>query len=172
MTFLQWGTAGAGGFGLGDYLRPSVILEAGFRAAYPLKVVVDNFGYFPPPVLLIAYMTAYWSVVIGFGFICIHVMCASSKSSWRLRRPRYCCPGEFSARPHFLAKWRWDNSRRGVRGFLMTSILMAVAINAFTVVQLPPGDGSYTQAGILAICGLVFAILTWIIPNRAARMGE
>jgi type IV secretion system protein TrbL len=176
-TFLQWGAAPGGGFPAAAFLSPSAIVDVGFRAAFPVQDMLQKFdGWtaiknFP---IVVPYMLAYWLIILAFVLVALHmiitiiefyfaVMCAAVLFPWgALSHTAFLC--------EFVVSW----VTAGLIRVLLTVGIMAISIPLFEGLRYtvtPGGDPTIYSALIYAATAGVFAILAWVLPNRAAAVG-
>jgi P-type conjugative transfer protein TrbL len=176
-TFVTWGLAPSGGqFGLGDFLRPSSIVDAGFTAAVPIQdfivrqtgwAAVKNWGQ------IMMYRAAYVAVVIGFVGMALAVMVALIEMHLAIMAGIVLFPWGILSYTMFLSELAIAWLAAGLVRMFITAGLMGVSVPLFALAALPIGPGldpDIYGSIILAIVAVLFAILVWIIPNRAAGM--
>jgi P-type conjugative transfer protein TrbL len=176
-TFVTWGLAPSGGqFGLGDFLRPSGIVDAGFTAAVPIQdfiarqtgwAAVKNWGQ------IMLYRGAYVAVIIGFVGMALAVMVALIEMHLAIMAGIVLFPWGILSYTMFLSELAIAWIAAGLVRMFITAALMGVSVPLFALAALPnvPGtDPDVYGSIILAIVAIVFAILVWVIPNRAAGM--
>lgn len=177
-TFLQWGAeAGGGGFTGASFLSPSTVATLGFKVALPIQEMLQRFTgmgallNFPT---IIAYMAAFWLIVLAFALISLHVVITIIEFYFAVLCSAVLFPwGLLSHTAHlceFIVSWL----TAGLIRILLTAIIMSISLPlfdqlAFTVT--PGGDPTLYSAMILAVTAGVFAILAWQIPTRAAAVG-
>ena len=73
----------------------------------------------------------------------------------------------------FLSSWRSLGSPAGLVRMFITAALMGISVPLFALAALPVvagADPDLYGSLILAVVAVLFAILVWVIPNRAAGM--
>jgi P-type conjugative transfer protein TrbL len=176
-TFVTWGLAPGGGqFGLADFLRPSSIVDAGFRAAVPLQdfivkqtgwAAVKNFGQ------IMLYRAAYVAVIVGFVGMALAVMVALIEMHLAIMAGVVLFPWGILSYTMFLSELTIAWIAAGLVRMFITAALMGISVPLFALAALPAGAGADPDiygSLILGIVAALFAILVWIIPNRAAGM--
>jgi P-type conjugative transfer protein TrbL len=176
-TFVTWGLAPGGGqFGLPDFLQPSRIVDAGFTAAVPLQdfivkqtgwAAVKNWGQ------IMMYRVAYVAVIIGFVGMALAVMVALIEMHLAIMAGIVLFPWGILSYTMFLSELAIAWIAAGLVRMFITAALMGVSVPLFALAALPIGPGvdpDLYGSLILAIVAVLFAILVWIIPNRAAGM--
>jgi P-type conjugative transfer protein TrbL len=177
-TFVTWGLAPSGGqFGLPNFLQPSRIVDAGFTAAVPLQDwIVNQTGmaalYNIGQILL--YRAAYVAVIIGFVGMALAVMVALIEMHLAIMAGIVLFPWGILSYTMFLSELAISWIAAGLVRMFITAALMGISVPLFALAAMPPvsGDADPDLYGslILAVVAILFAILVWIIPNRAAGM--
>jgi P-type conjugative transfer protein TrbL len=176
-TFVLWGLAPGGGqFGLSDFLRPSSIVDAGFTAAVPLQDFIVrqtgwaslyNWGQ------IMMYRAAYVAVIIGFTGMALAVMIALIEMHLAIMAGIVLFPWGILSYTMFLSELAIAWIAAGLVRMFITAGLMGISVPLFALAALPVVAGTdpdiYASV-ILAVVAVLFAILVWIIPNRAAGM--
>lgn len=176
-TFVAWGLVPSGGqFGLPDFMNPSQVVTAGFRAAVPMQdyivkqtgwAAVKNWGQ------VLVYRGAYAFVVLGFVAMGLAVMIALIEMHLAIMAGIVLFPWGILSYTMFLSELSIAWIAAGlVRMFLMAA-LMGISVPLFAWAALPTGPGidpGFSDSIILAVVAGVFGVLTWVIPNRAAGM--
>lgn len=182
LTFLQWGVAaGNGGFSLADFLNPSQTVDRGFEAAKPLLGLIRNMiglsMLWNVPTMWI-YAIAYWLIVFAFGAMALHVIMTLIETKLAIATSAVLVPWGVMTQTAFLGELSLSWLTACFVRVLLTATLMAIAFPLFELVTFPggnPADGGSDpriyQAVVAAITAIVFAILAWVIPNRAASIG-
>jgi P-type conjugative transfer protein TrbL len=174
-TFVLWGLAPGGGqFGLPEFLNPSGIVDAGFRAAVPLQdFIVRQTGWaalFNWPQLML-YRAAYVLVVLGFMGMALAVMVALIEMWLAIMAGAVLFPWGILAQTMFLSELAIAWIAAGLVRMFITAALMGISVPLFAMAALPadPGaDPDIYGSLILMVVAVLFAILVWVIPNRAA----
>jgi type IV secretion system protein TrbL len=179
-TFMVWGqSAGGGGFGEASFLDPATIVQQGFAAAYPIKLWVDQF-IGPTMVFYLVDVAigtiAYHVTVASFSGIALAVMMAVIEFKLALATAAVLLPFAIFTHTAFLGELSISWLVTGLVRILVTAILMGIALPLFTMLTLPTPtvegpDPTAFQALSLGFGALVFAVLAWVIPNRAASIG-
>lgn len=176
-TFVTWGLAPGGGqFSLPDFLQPSSIVDAGFVAAVPIQdYIVRQTGWgavFNIGQILL-YRAAYVAVVLGFVGMALAVMVALVEMHLAIMAGIVLFPWGILSYTIFLSELAVSWIAAGLVRMFITAGLMGISVPLFALAALPVSDTvDPTVYGsiILAVVAVVFAILVWIIPNRAAGM--
>jgi P-type conjugative transfer protein TrbL len=176
-TFVTWGLAPSGGqFGLPDFLRPSRIVDAGFVSAVPLQdfivkqtgwAAVKNWGQ------IMLYRAAYAAVIVGFVGMALAVMVALIEMHLAIMAGIVLFPWGILSYTMFLSELAIAWIAAGLVRMFITAALMGVSVPLFALAALPTVTGTDPDvygSVILAVVAVVFALLVWVIPNRAAGM--
>ena len=78
LTFVGWGLAPTGGaISPESFKLPSLVVDLGFKAAYPLQVFIQSFAGWSAlknlPTIIV-YVLSYWIIVLAFAFVGLHLM--------------------------------------------------------------------------------------------------
>lgn len=172
-TFVQWGIqGGGGGFDIALLQKPSFILETGLKAARPIAEFDTWLNTIKSTVKLAAHpgdLIAYWFVLIAFLAITAHhmmlliefhiaLMCAAVLLPWGL--------WSFTAP---LAEFSLGWITGGVVRALVGTTMLGIAFPLFEILNRPSDDiVTITQTVVLVAGSVIFAVLCWVIPARAA----
>jgi type IV secretory pathway TrbL component len=172
-TFVQWGVQGGGGsFDVAVLQRPSFILETGLKAARPIADFDTWLSAIKSTVKLAASpgdLIAYWFIILAFIAITAHhmmllieyhiaLMCAAVLLPWGL--------WSFTAP---LAEFSLGWITGGVVRALVGTAMLGIAFPLFDVLNRPTSDIlTVTQTFILVAASIIFCVLCWVIPARAA----
>jgi P-type conjugative transfer protein TrbL len=176
-TFVLWGLAPGGGqFGLSDFLRPSSIVDAGFTAAVPVQdFIVRQTGwaalYSWGQIMM--YRAAYVCVIAGFVGMALAVMVALIEMHLAIMAGIVLFPWGILSYTMFLSELAIAWMAAGLVRMFITASLMGISVPLFALAALPVVTGTdpdFYASVILAVVAVLFAILVWIIPNRAAGM--
>jgi type IV secretion system protein TrbL len=179
-TFAQWGLlAGGGVFSYESFLNPGTILINGFRAAYPMKVFADQFIGPTLPFFLVDLslaMLAYGLTVLSFGFLALHVLMTLIEVKMAIATGAVLIPWAVLTQTAFLGELSIAWIVAGLVRVLVTAVIMGIAIPLYSVLALPvpvvggPDPSAY-QSVSMAIVSLIFAVVAWVVPARAAGIG-
>ena len=185
-TFLGWGmAAGRGAFGYEQFLRPGNIVDVGFKAAIPLYDVVVNLSgwgvLFSWPTMA-GFVFAYWLVVLAFGILAIHVVMAIIEIKAAIATGAILIPWGVFAHTAFLAEISMAWLAAGFVRVLLTATVMSIAVPLFESVRfqgasplaqllLGGDDPQLHQAATMVVLALLFVVMAWCVPQRAAAMG-
>jgi type IV secretion system protein TrbL len=176
-TFLQWGLSPSGvQLSAGTFQSPSVIVNLGFTAAKPLKLFADrmagwsamwNFWTLAP------YVLAWWVVVIAFVFVALHLMMTLIEYHMAVLVGTVLVPWGVLQPTAFFTEFSIGWITGGLVRILVTGAIVGIAVPLFDIVTTNTtagGDPTFYSAIITGITSLVFAILSWVIPGRAAAI--
>jgi P-type conjugative transfer protein TrbL len=175
-TFIQWGAEASGGvFTAAHFREPSMIIEVGFRVAYPVKSFLDRFIGMDLPFYLVDLgmgAVAYWLTILAFGFIALAMMMAMIEFKLAVATGTVLIPWGIVAQTASLGELSLSWLVAGLVRVLMITIIGGIALPLFDALALPlpgvTGDPSVAQTMTLPIAALFFAVLAWVVPNRAA----
>jgi type IV secretion system protein TrbL len=179
-TFINWGVeAGGGHFTYDDFLNPGTIIVNGFKAAYPIKKWLDAYVGVTLPLYFVDWclmLGAYWVIVFSFGFLALHVLMAIIEMKLAIATGGVLIPWGVLTQTAFLGELSLSWLAAGLVRVLVTALLMGIAVPLFELLALPvPSlagrDPSVFQSVSLAIAAVMFAVLAWVVPSRAAGIG-
>jgi type IV secretory pathway TrbL component len=173
-TFVLWGVqSGGGSFDVALLQRPSFILEIGLKAARP---IADWDTWFSAMKAMVKLTTspgdaiAYWFIIGAFIAITAHhmmllieyhiaLMCAAVLLPWGL--------WSFTAP---LAEFSLGWLTGGVVRALVGTAMLGIAFPLFDLLNRPTNGDilGLAQTVVLVAGSIIFCILCWIIPARAA----
>jgi P-type conjugative transfer protein TrbL len=175
-TFLQWGQAAGGGVSLGTFLTPSTVMDVGFRIATPIRDFTDNLvkwaALWKWPTLL-TYSLVYYVILLSFAFIAVHLMATIIEFNLAVLVGTVLVPWGVLQPTAFFTEFAIGWITGGLVRVLTTAAMVGIALPLFAQVQpnlTGGGDPTYFGALIAGLTSLVFAILAWIIPARAAAI--
>jgi type IV secretion system protein TrbL len=182
MTFLQWGLeAGGGTFGLDGFLHPSHVVNAGFRAAAPIYDYIDNLGgwgmlWNSGKVLF--FLAAYWVIILAYSIMALHVIMTLIEFKLAVATATVLIPWAVLNPTSVLGELSLSWLVGGLVRVLLTAALMSIGAPIFETLVFPGGsprfggtDPTNYQAMVVVVASLVFAILVWVLPSRAAAIG-
>jgi type IV secretion system protein TrbL len=176
-TFFGWGIA-VSGFSAGDLSHPSVVMTLAAHAIAPQKSFIDRligWGKVFDFDHVVNFDIAGWIVWLAMLFLALHQMMLIIEWNLALLAATVLIPWGLLSPTAFLAEvavgWIGGNLVR----LLVTGAFMGIAIPLFqgvatTDLSASNGDPSMYQHFLLAAVAVVFAILAWVIPGRAAWM--
>jgi type IV secretion system protein TrbL len=176
-TFLQWGLAPTGGmFTAESFRKPSLILVTGFRAAGTLKAFVDSFTGWGTlwnwPTILV-YQVAYVVIIVAFGFIALHLMITIIEYHLSVLVGMVLLPWAILSPVAFFSEFAIGWTTGGLVRVLVTGAIAGVAVPLFDLVSFRTtagGDPTFASAVIAGFTSVIFAILAWVVPARAAAI--
>jgi type IV secretory pathway TrbL component len=179
-TFLQWGQeAGGGVFNLAAFLNPAEVLNTGFKAAAPLYDTLNNIGLFrmvDKPWSMAGILIAYWLVVLAFAVMALHVVMTIIDIKLAIAAGAVLFPWALLTQTAILAELSLSWVTAGLVRVMLTSLMMSIAGPLFETANLgvSPATGGpdpkYYAQGVLVAVAFVFAVLAWVLPNRAATL--
>ncbi len=175
LTFLQWGVAPAGGAVSVDTFRnPSRIIDTGFRIAAPIRDFTDSYVQWAAVWkwhTLVAYSLAYYAIVLGFTFIALHLMMTIIEFYLAAMVGTVLIPFGVLQPTAFFTEFSIGWITGGLIRVLLTAAVVGIALPLFELVifhKTAGGDPTFYSAMICGIASVIFAMLSWVIPQRAA----
>src|SRR5262245_31140871 len=173
-SFLQWALQGVGGsFDPALLQKPSFIMEQGLKAAQPIaefdtwfNTIKSTFKLMNAPGDLIAY----WFVLLAFLAITAHHMMMLIEFHLALMGAAVLLPWGLWSFTAPLAEFALGWATGGlVRAFVGTAMI-GVAFPLFTYLNRPVAESMITVTQTVVMVGgsIIFAVLCWVIPARAA----
>jgi type IV secretory pathway TrbL component len=175
-TFLLWGLAPGGEVSLTTYRQPSALIERGFRIAKPLLEFQVSFLYRLTPMFaftLLGYSAAYWLIVLSFFAVALHLMMVLIEYYMAVMCAAVLIPWGVISVTAFFTEFSIGWITGGLVRVLVTTAMIGVANPLFeglVVKTTPGGDPTFYGSLVLALGSLLFAILSWVIPGRAASI--
>jgi type IV secretion system protein TrbL len=180
-SFLQWGLeGGGGGFGFESFMNPSAVLDNGFKAAAPLYDLLHNMSVVnkaTQPWTFAGLLIAYWLTVLSFGVMALHVIMTIIDIKLAIASGAVLFPWCVLTQTAILGELSLSWITAGLVRVLLTTLLMGIGMPLFEManLQVAPrtggADPTFYGAAVLAVLAFVFAVLSWVLPNRAAAIG-
>jgi type IV secretory pathway TrbL component len=173
-TFVQWALEGGGAsFDTTMLQRPSFLIEAGLKAAQPIAEFDTWFNSIKSTFKLAAHpgdLIAYWFVLLAFMAITAHHLMMLIEFHLALMGAAVLLPWGLWSFTAPLAEFSLGWLTGGVvRAFVGTTMLaIAFPLFAFLNRPMPEGFFTITQTVVLVLGSILFAVLCWVIPARAA----
>ena len=174
-TFLTWGGTG-GGFTGAQMLNPGVIVDTGFRLARPIRTFTDNLigwmALWDWPTMLI-YSLSYYVIVASFFFLAAHLLFVIVEFKLSVLAACVLVPCGIWSPTAFLAEAGVGWLAGSVVRVFLTAVLMGLAFPLFTRVTFTVssgGDPTFFSALLCGFVSIMFAILAWQVPARAAGL--
>jgi type IV secretion system protein TrbL len=175
-TFLQWGVAPSGGVSGATFLAPSKVLDVGFVLATPIRDYTDRLIHWAAvwnwPTLL-TYTLTYYLILVSFGFIALHLMMTIIEYHLAVLAGAVLIPWGVLQPTAFFAEFSLGWLTGGLVRVLVTGAIVGIAVPLFSLVKVATTSGSdptFYSALVVAITSGIFAILSWVIPGRAAAI--
>ena len=175
-TFLQWGLAAGGGATAGLLLTPSTVVDMGFQIAKPLMdytarqtgwSALWNFSQ------ILMYDLAATAIVVSFPFVGVALMITQIEYHLSVMVGAVLIPFGIFGPTAFLTEFCLGWITGSLLRVLVTSVLVGAGFPLFStaVIALTAGaDPTLYSAIIVALISLLYAGLTWWVPNKAASM--
>ncbi len=175
-TFAQWGaTVSGGGFTRQNFVSPAEIVDTGFRMARPLRDFTSNIlNFFTTDTwTLLAYQVGYYSVLIGFFVVALHVMMVIIEFNLAALVATVLLPwAVFPALAFygdFVVAWLTGAMVR----VLLTAAMVSLGLPLFQGLKFTlssGGDPTFYSGLLVGGTAVMFAILSWVLPSRAAAI--
>jgi hypothetical protein len=151
----------------------------GFKAAYPVKVWVDQFIGPTLPFYLVDVglgLFAYTLTVFSFVCIALHVLMTLIEFKLALATSAVLLPWAVFSHTAFVGELAISWLVAGLVRILVTGIITGIATTLFSILTVPVPtvtgpDPTVFQGLSLAAGAFVFAVLAWVVPSRAAAIG-
>jgi type IV secretion system protein TrbL len=176
-TFLQWGLTPAGVGVSGDtFTAPSALVNLGFRVARPLLNFGASFKWWAANwfwFTMSFYSLAYWIVVIAFFLVALHLMMTIIEYHLAVLVGTVLIPWGVLQPTAFFTEFSIGWLTGGLVRILVTGAIVGIAVPLFEMVQVTTtggNDPTLYSAIVMAATSGVFAILSWVIPGRAAAI--
>jgi type IV secretory pathway TrbL component len=176
-TAIQWGLAGSGaGISADMITKPSFIMEAGLKAAYPMADQASWFERIKNTIKLLNHpgdLLAYWFVVVAFLAITAHHMMMLIEYHLAVMMAAVLIPwGIWSATAslgEFAVGWLTGAFVRA----LVSTAMVGIATPLFPLLNQPTDSFITLYSTAMLITGsFIFCVLAWVIPARAASIAS
>ena len=179
-TFAGWGMlGGANGLSREALRNPGFIMEIGLKVAFPLAEEATwyekvwhglNLAFSPKEwIMVVAILLAFLAIAVHHLFMLIEfylaIMCGQVLIGWGIWRTT----AHFG---EFALGWITGSLIRA----LVSCTMIGLSIPLFTHLRVPVASGgvfdvmTYIQTATPVVGSLIFAVLAWVLPARAARM--
>jgi type IV secretion system protein TrbL len=175
-TFLQWGLGAGGTVTLDTYKQPSLIVDQGFRVAKPLIDFQVGFLQRLVPAFALTlwgYSLGYWAVVLSFCAVALHLMMVIIEYYLAIMCAAVLVPWGVLGATAFFTEFSIGWITGGLVRMLVTTVMVGIATPVLenASIKTTAGNDPTWYGGILiAVVSLVYAILSWVIPGRAAHI--
>ena len=175
-TFLQWGLAAGGAPAAGVLLTPSTVVDMGFQIAAPIMdysarqtgwSAMWNFSQ------IMMYDLTATAIVVSFPFVALALMITQIEYHLAVMLGAVLIPFSIFGPTAFLTEFCIGWITGSLLRVLVTAVLVGVGFPLFTtaVTALTAGgDPTRYSAMIVAFISLLYAGLTWWVPNKASSM--
>jgi len=177
-TFLQWGLAATpGGFALDSFKNPSAIVDVGFRAANPLRQFQVSLTGIAKiawnPLTSSGYMIGYLVIVTAFFLVALHLAMVLIEFYLAVMVGAVLIPFAMVVHLGHFAEFSLGWLTGGLVRVLVTAAIVGIATPLFDTLQFnltAGGDPTFYSALVVAMAAVMFAIVSWVVPNRAAGL--
>jgi type IV secretory pathway TrbL component len=176
-TFFQWGLApGGGGVSLATFRQPGAIVLLGFELAKPLIDFPTSLwskitGAFA--MQQAGYWVAYGIVVLSFGAVALHLMMVLIEFYMAVMLSAVLIPWGVLTVTAFFTEFSIGWITGGLVRILVTTAMVAIAAPLFSSITIPAtagGDPTIFGGAMTVVVSLIYAILSWVVPGRAANI--
>lgn len=175
-TFFQWGAASGGDASRATFLSPGAVLTTGFRIAKPIRDFTDNLlqwaALWKWPTLL-TYSLSYYAILIAFTWIALHLMATIIEFYLAAMVAAVLVPWGVLRPTAFFSEFSVGWLTGGLVRVLVTTSLIGIALPLFDRVipnMTGSGDPTFFSAILCGLVSIIFAVLSWVIPTRAAAI--
>jgi type IV secretory pathway TrbL component len=176
-TVFAWGLQASGsGVSSGQLRAPSFIMEAGLKAAQPIADFDTWFRAVQSSIKLVAHpgdLVSYWAIVLSFIGITLHHMLMLIEFSIALMLAPVLIPWGIWRLTSGLAEFGLGWLTGGLIRALVSTTMIGIATPLFPLLNQPvPGTGFFTFSQTFTLIGgsLIYLVLAWVIPARAATL--
>jgi type IV secretory pathway TrbL component len=176
-TFFLWGMApSATALSLDTYKQPSIIIDLGFQVAKPLIDFHSSFLQRLVPayaLTLWGYSLAYWVVIFSFFAVALHLMMVLIEYYMAVMVAAVLIPWGVMSVAAFFTEFSIGWFTGGLVRMLVTTAMTGIARPLFDdvfVKTTPGGDPTFYGAAVVGLASIMFAILSWVVPGRAAHI--
>jgi type IV secretion system protein TrbL len=172
-AFATWGSGGA--LSPDDLLNPAAIVDQGFQQARPIRDFTDRLVSWLKVWdwdTLLTYSLSYYAIVLGFFFIGVTMMITIIELKLAVMLGAILIPTAVWQTSAFLAEaaigWIVGGA---VRVFILAALLgISQPLLANITPAMGAGDPDFKSAILCGIVSLLFAVLAWVVPRRAAAL--
>ena len=125
------------------------------------------------PFVLCTYILSYWGILIAFCCIALHLMMTIIEYNLAVLVGTVLIPWGVLQPTAFFTEFSIGWLTGGLVRILVTAGIVGIAVPLFDLVTLHTtggGDPTLYSAIVVALTSGVFAILSWVIPGRAAAI--
>jgi P-type conjugative transfer protein TrbL len=179
-TFATWGMLGGGNGLSSEQLRnPGFLMDMGLKVAFPMAEQASwfqkawqavNMAFAPSEwLMVVAIILAFLAIAVHHLFLLVEfylaLMCGHVLIGWGIWR----CTAHFA---EFSLGWITGSLIRA----LVSCTMIGISIPLFEQLRAPVVSGgifdvmTYIQTATPVVGSIIFAVLAWMLPARAARM--
>ena len=166
--------ASGGAFTGAQFLQPSGIIAAGVTAAAPLAAftsrhdgIASVVGNLPEIALCVV---AWWVIILAFVAVALHLVMTIVELHFSILLSAVLFPWGALSHTAFLCELVVSWLTACLVRILVTVAFMSISVPLFTRLRVVLVDGDPEILSVVLLLGAagIFALLAWIIPNRAA----
>jgi type IV secretion system protein TrbL len=163
-------------------LHPSTIIDAGFAAAYPIQQFIAAYGSGISGALnrgihfwtVDTYLAVYWLVVLAFAFVAVAMILTLIEFKLAVMASAVLLPWGVLTHVAFISELSIAWITASLVRVMLTTAIVGIGVplfGIFTPNTTPGGDPTQYSSIMMVIVAIIFAILAWEIPKRAATIG-
>jgi type IV secretion system protein TrbL len=177
VTFLQWGIAPTGGgISAASFLAPSQVMDVGFALGKPIREFTNAWVSWAAVwnwPMLVTYSLAFYAILIAFMCIALHLMMTIIEYHMAVLVGTVLIPWGVFQPTAFFTEFSIGWLTGGLVRILVTAGMVGIAVPLFTLVRFNTtggGDPTFYSAIVCGVTSVIFAILSWVVPGRAAAI--
>ncbi len=176
MATPQGSSPTGGGISVESFVQPSRVIDIGFRAAAPVQrfiMAFSGWGAIWNFFTLLIYTVSYWAIIVAFAFIALHLMVTIIEYNLAVLVGTVLIPWGVLQPTAFFTEFSIGWLTGGLVRILVTAAVVGTAVPLFDLVSFRTtggGDPTFYSAIVTGLTSGVFAILSWVIPGRAAAI--
>jgi P-type conjugative transfer protein TrbL len=176
-TFLLWGNTAVGGSVTANtFTTPSTLIDLGFKIGKPLLEFGSLWQRLTTkwlPVMAFLHGLAYYAVLLSFLGVALHLMMTIIEYHMAVLVGAVLMPFGVLQPLAFFGEFSIGWLTGGLVRILVTGAIIGIAVPLFDVLSpttTAGGDPTVYSSLMMAFTALVFAILSWVVPGRAASI--
>ena len=175
-TFLQWGMAAGGSQASGLLLTPSAVVDLGFQIAEPIHATANRLtgwtGLWNLPQIMMLDIAS-TAIVAAFPLVAVALMVTQIEYHLSVMVGAVLIPFGIFGPTAFLTEFCIGWITGSLLRVLVTAVMVGIGFPLFStavIAMTAGGDPTKYSAMIVAFVSLLYAGLSWWIPNKAATM--
>ena len=172
-TFASWGSGGSVSPDM--LLDPASIIDQGFQQAWPIRDFTDRLVSWLKVWdwdTLFLYSLSYYLIVLGFFFVGLTLMVTTIELKLAIMLGAVLVPLAVWQTSAFLAEAAIGWIMGGAVRVFVVAALLGIAQPLFGRITptLGGGDPDFKSAVLCGFVAILFAIVVWVVPRRAAGL--